>query len=149
MVLDRGDGTLLAPVDLLTVGDLALLIGHHDGLGAVGLGSLVVLLGVVVALELSLGVVSVGAGTEGGLGVQGGHLLGLLHVGDEGLEALGLLLLGGVAAAVLDLELSEHLVVVHGGGGGADGGQGSDDEGAHSGVKVFFFSVGQKKETII
>ena len=90
LVLDVGDGTLLAPVDLFDLG------GTNEGLlgaeaGALGFG-LVEVVGVVVDLEFfgrEVGELVVAEGSEGVLGGEG---VGDAHVFSVDLFALGILI---------------------------------------------------------
>ena len=90
LVLDVGDGTLLAPVDLLFAGgaDEGLLGGEAGALGFLleGLG------GVVVDLEFFGGEVGELVVAEGGEGVLGGEGVGDAHVVSVDLFALGVLI---------------------------------------------------------
>ena len=90
MVLDLGDGTLLAPVDLFDLG------GTNEGLlgaeaGALGFG-LVEVVGVVVDLEFFGGEVGELVVAERSEGVLGGEGVGDAHVFSVDLFALGILI---------------------------------------------------------
>ncbi len=130
LVLDGGDGTLVAPVNLLAGGGDDVGERSLDGMGGLS-HSLLVEGGTVDAGgELGVGHVSELVGAEDGEGVGGLEDLRLLHVLDEVLEAGGLL--GGISVRleVGGLELAEHgIVVLIGKGNGRE--DGDEKESLH------------------
>ena len=134
LVLDVGDGTLLAPVDLLGAGDGSTegdLLGLVHALGF----TLVVSFGVVVDLELFGGQVGELVVAELGEGVLGGHGVGGLHVGVVDDLALGVLS-GGEGLVVELLVLSPRRV---GEGHLDESTEGDDDDGEAVVENLHFF----------